>query len=188
MKAELRVVVSFLFLIGFISCFGSNNETTNTNPDLEGSSVPFTDAYIEYLGPHEKWAGPQNFSVHVNTKGPEKAKVYISTSIFKGESSSERSLQSVSHGVTIDAAREQIARLSSAMQEKDPTIRGCLLPVRVKLIREDGVLMTRQGCRGQAGWPKVASEIVNQLVGSAMTVAKPEEASKSVQVRKKPLN
>lgn len=192
MKADLRVVLrvgfSVLFLMSLISCFGSNNDTANTNSSLDDSGLPFTDAYIEYLGPHGKWAGPQTFSVHVNTKGPENAKVNISTSIFKDESPSDKSLQSVSHGITVEVAREQIARLSSAMQEQDSPVRGCLLPVRVRLIREDGVLMTRQGCRGQLGWPKVASEIVNQLVGSAVTLTKPEKNSEHVQVRKKPLN
>jgi hypothetical protein len=43
-----------------------------------------------------------------------------------------------------------------------------MFPVRVRLIRSDGTLIERQGCRGQAGWPRVASEVVNHFIEGAI--------------------
>jgi hypothetical protein len=70
-----------------------------------------------------------------------------------------------SGGVTQVNARDQVARLAEAIRDDDSPFSGCLNPVRVRLIRTDGILLERQGCRGQEGWPKVASEVASHFLG-----------------------
>jgi hypothetical protein len=175
----------FLILTG---CFGSSNSTTVGDNAVAGdSSQPFTDAFIEYSGPHEKWAGPQTFTVHISTKGEGKAKVFISTSVFKTGSHVNKEIRSVSTDLTVQAAREQFARLYTVLQAKDTPVQGCLSPVKVRLVRADGVLVTRQGCRGQTGWPRVASEITNHMIESSLAMAQANSSPPSGTTHPKPM-
>lgn len=70
----------------------------------------------------------------------------------------------VSKGITGEAAREQLTQLASAIQGGDITFRGCLSPVRVRLIRSDGALLEKHGCRSQEGWPRAVSETVSRFI------------------------
>jgi hypothetical protein len=171
MKTWVAQVGSLVLIaVGGIGCFGSNQETTfsDQSPFIDDPSKPFSEVYIEYPGPHEKWAGPQTFSIHLDAKGARRAHVQLSTSIFRSEFHLKKDLQSLSQNLTIEAAREEIARLSNSLKTEESPVSGCLLPVRVRMIRSDGVTVTRQGCRGQNGWPKVASEISNHWITSSM--------------------
>ena len=151
------------------ACFGSNNETVlDGSPFSDDPSQPFTNAYIEYPGPHRKWAGPQTFVIHLNAEGKQKAKVSIPTGIFTSGGHSLKDVHSSSHGLTIEAAREEMARLNTALKAKETPVHGCLSPVRVKLVRADKAIISRLGCRGQMGWPRVASEMVNHLIQSSI--------------------
>jgi hypothetical protein len=176
MKSRMIPLWSCSGLLMVLSgCFGSTGDSVAPRSQGEDSSLPYVEAMIEYPGPHEKWAGPQNFIIHLNTKSVGRARVEISTSIFKAESGSTRELKPVTYGLTPEAGREQIARLSVALRAQESSVSGCLLPVRVRLIRADGVIVAREGCRGQAGWPQVASEVTSHLIESALA-SKSEES------------
>ena len=149
-------------------CLGSGSDTENDPIFSDGKSLPFTDAYIVYPGPNEKWVGPDTFTVHLSTIGPVDAHVTISSRILKSREMGRHSIRSSSHNLSIEAAREEIARLFASLKEHETVFHGCLSPVRVKLIRSDGALVERQACRGQSGWPKVASEVVNHLIESSV--------------------
>jgi hypothetical protein len=168
-------VLTATLLVFLSGCFGSNQETTNSDGSsfADDPSKPFTDVYIEFLGPHQKWAGPQSFTIHVNAVGSAKAKVTLTTGVFKGGNHSSKNIQATSYGLSTEAVREEMARLSAALQANETSVRGCLSPVRVRLIRVDGALITRQGCRGQGGWVHVASEIANHFIESSIPQTHP---------------
>ena len=46
--------------------------------------------------------------------------------------------------------------------------KGCLYPVRARLIRADGSVVEKQGCRSQLGWTRVASETVSLLISATV--------------------
>jgi hypothetical protein len=152
----LTILVSALTLSG---CFGSSGSTTGDGAVTDNGDKPFVEGLIEYPGPHEKWAGPQTFVVHLNATQGALAQITVTPSITNG---------SVVQTLSVDAARESLAKLNTALQAKESPFHGCLSPVRVKLIRSDGVLVERQGCRGQPGWPRVASEIANNWMESVL--------------------
>ena len=52
-----------------------------------------------------------------------------------------------------------------AIQGADQPFSGCLNPVRVRLVRQDGALTEKQGCRG-FGWTRTASEKVNTFLSA----------------------
>jgi len=129
------------------------------------SSEAFTEAYIEYPGPHAKWAGPASFVIHISTKNPHWALINVAPAWFNTSEEEQAGLTSETankvntKGLSSDYARERIRYLAGAMQQgPEPTFKGCLYPVRVRLIREDGTFIEKTNCRSEVGWPKVASE------------------------------
>lgn len=66
--------------------------------------------------------------------------------------------------MTGEVARNHINQLAAAVQAGDVAFEGCLSPVRVRLIRADGAVLEKQGCRSVEGWPKAASEVVGQFM------------------------
>lgn len=162
-------VVWVLATLVLSGCFGSNSDTSEDHPLAEDVTKPFIEATIEYPGPHEQWTGPQNFMVRVTTWKAGKAQIIIHPPMIHSEGNR------ISHyppqgtrGVSIETVREEFARLYLALRTQEQSFQGCLLPVRVKLVRVDGVIVERQACRGQGGWPKVASEITNHFIELAM--------------------
>lgn len=158
-------VISFSLV--FSGCFGSGKDTAGDS--MGDNSIPFSDAYIEYPGPNARWSGPQSFILHSVTRGSGKTKVYVSSGIAPGKNPKASGVKAVSESLSVEAAREELARFYASLQSREEIYRGCLSPIRIKLIRADGVLIERQGCRGQTGWPRVASEVVNHLIESSVS-------------------
>lgn len=138
------------------------------------STQPYVEAYIEYAGPQARWAGPSSFVLHVNAKqdtGP--AELSVTPALFKKATpapttaNSRAPASAPGPALTGEAAREQLAHLATALQGASEAFRGCLSPVRVRLIRADGGLVEKQGCRGQNGWSRVASEAVDHFIAAA---------------------
>ncbi|MGZ3698225.1 MAG: hypothetical protein ACXWPM_09870 [Bdellovibrionota bacterium] len=166
---KLRIALAAaLCVLAFSSCL---EDVDSSNPEGSGN---FTDAYVEYPGPQDKWMGPANFVMHISTReipasdgaarepaseSTLKAAISVTPKIF-----TNRKPASAAAGVGMQLARDEVSRLATAMQEGDKPFSGCLSPVRVRLVRSDGTLLEKQGCRGQAGWPRVASEVVARLL------------------------
>lgn len=134
---------------------------------LQGSlGQAYVEAYVQYAGPQEKWSGPSQLIVHVMAKEAGNAQISVTPASFQEapepEKPSDTTVQqrtlASTHGVTSEQAREQLAHLATEMQGADDKFYGCLYPVRVRLVRVDGALLEKQGCRGQGGWTKAASE------------------------------
>jgi hypothetical protein len=173
MKKKISALVfvqALFFALGLLlapACVSTNNDDlTSPVAPSDHSGAPFTEAYIEYPGPNDKWSGPQNFVVHIQTRGTTSAQITIVPKQQNAptQGGTQAGTDTDAQIVPIEMVRDQLARLSAAIQEKENTFRPCLYPVRVNLIRSDGALVERQGCRGNEGWPRVASEVVNHLM------------------------
>jgi hypothetical protein len=70
--------------------------------------------------------------------------------------------------MSAENARELLANLAVSLQGAEGAFRGCLSPVRVRLIRADGILVEKQGCRGQNGWSHIASQSADRFLTAAL--------------------
>jgi len=191
MKKRILGTVSFAVLgLAISSCTSLSNHPAldavrsmngAQNPAISGKS--FVEAYIEYRGPQEKWAGPVTFLLHVVAKEGDLARVTF-TPAFSKDSASESapatapihenaptvngrkpaSALTLHHALSAEVARTQINQLAAAIQSGDVEFSGCLSPVRVRLLRADGAVVEKQGCRSSDGWPKAASEAVGHFM------------------------
>lgn len=176
--------VSILFLagvsLGVSGCFStfSNNPALDVLEGIAAGGKGFVEAYIEYQGPDEKWVGPPTFLLHVLAK-EEMAVIKIAQPAFQGDEgaspvNSSTSLQfrrpasGRAVGMTGEVARNYLNQLASAIQSGDVSFQGCLSPVRVRMIRFDGGVIDKQGCRGGDGWPKAVGEAVSQFMAATV--------------------
>lgn len=184
----MKKKMSLLFLagvsIGATGCFStfSNNPALDVLEGMAAGGKGFVEAYIEYQGPDEKWVGPPTFLLHINAK-EEMAVIKIAQPAFQGDegilpknsaiplnvrrpASGQNVGQNV--GMTGEVARNQLNLLASAIQSGDVSFQGCLSPLRVRMIRVDGGVIDKQGCRGNEGWPKVVGEAVSQFMAATV--------------------
>lgn len=181
-----------LSFIAFLSgCLGMQGQSTIDLIYEQTQSNPFVEAYIEYSGPNARWAGPTTFSVRVLAKEAGAAEVSVSPSLFKSKAvvtsasatslpsmapsngpsnaPSTRILSSMDNKVfTSEMAREQLAFLAISMQDNDKPFKGCVSPVRARLIKSDGSILEKNGCRGQQGWVMLASALVDRLINAVV--------------------
>lgn len=135
------------------------------------------EAYIEYPGPAERWAGPQSLLVRVSAKdGSESGQVLITPELFsKLEVRSPKGVARMPAPMAMDteATRAQLAELAAALQQDGEDtaavqFRGCLYPVRVRLVRSDGAIMEKHGCRAHEGWTAEVSRLTSVFLADAM--------------------
>ncbi len=172
----MKTPIGRLMMVGLAASFGAagclSMQSQTTLDAIEGamSNQPFVEAYVEYAGPQARWAGPTSFILHVMAKDAGAAQISVTPALFdeinKDPTMSGRA--PASQGYAGDQAREQLAHLATALQGAEQTFRGCLSPVRVRLIRADGSILEKHGCRGQNGWSRVASETVNNFITAAL--------------------
>lgn len=162
MMKSLRWVLVVLTLIGMgamgAGCFSTltNNPALDVMESMANPRKTYVEAYIEYQGPDEKWAGPATFLIHINAK-EEKAVIKVVQSSRSG-----------SQGMASEVAREYLDRIASAIYDGDLSFRGCLTPLRVRMIRSDGAVLDKSGCRSSTGWPKVVSEVVDLFMEASL--------------------
>jgi hypothetical protein len=164
--------------------------------DLEAASVaqskPIVEAYIDFPGPPEKWVGPAGLLLHVTAREGKSAKVVVTSPGLDGHAplldavrglASENALPDgknaeakIQKGISVEAARERLSFLARALTEGAQFFQGCLNPVRVRLIRQDGSIFERSGCRGQVGWSRSASEAVSDFLTAAIYGSGPSGA------------
>ena len=149
-------------------CMSGQNQATIDAISASTSSgeIAVAEAYIEYRGPEERWAGPAGFTMHVTAKGSEKPEVVVppAWSQHSGTTSETRRPAQI---LTGEEARVKMGQLAAAVQDKSASFVGCLYPIHVRLIRTDGAVIDQQGCRGQSSWAKAASETVDFFMASA---------------------
>lgn len=152
-----------VFLAGCLS-------TTGPGGTLDSASaMPFVEATIEYAGVQAKWAGPGSFLLHVTAKGASNADIQVMHEILKedaGPTVVNRKLASAA-AISSENARETLGMLGESLEAEAAPVVGCLSPLRVRLIREDGSLVERSGCRSGTGWPALTSQVANWFMSSS---------------------
>jgi hypothetical protein len=162
-----------LLALPLASCVGSQHEAT-FDAVVSASGLAFVEGFIEYAGPQAKWAGPVTVVAHVSAYDNERAELRVSPQFFRdgaatGAETAGR--KPASQGLTTAYARERLNELANAMQDSGgaaDAFRGCLYPVRARLVRTDGSVVEKQGCRAQTGWPRAASETISLLISATL--------------------
>ncbi|HLE01768.1 MAG TPA: hypothetical protein VJB59_16015 [Bdellovibrionota bacterium] len=172
--SKFFVVVLAFPLFAVLGCSGKNTVTSSAIQAVPPS--PFVEAYLEYVGPPQRWAGPNSVIVHIFARDSDTADIKVMPSFlrpyFARASHENRSLASPSSGpllgnkMTRVMAREELTRLASAMSGPEQPFFGCLSPIRARLVRADGSVLERHGCRDTAGWPVTLSQLVSRSIAA----------------------
>jgi hypothetical protein len=161
-------------------CLSMQSQSTldGAGNNVNNSNSPFVEAYVEYPGPQAKWAGPASFILHVSAKDAGLAAITTTPELLVAKPGSEPGAEPVevlhrapasqpgsasqpNKKMTSEEARSQLAHLANALQGAQAPFRGCMSPLRVRLVRADGGIFERQGCRSELGWSRAVSETVS---------------------------
>jgi hypothetical protein len=174
MKQIILFIPCAVLLASLGACTSLQNGSMDSIQDAaKAATQPFVEGYLEYAGPQEKWAGPAAFIVHVVARDPGKAEVLVSPGemakpgpvVHEVAGRAPASAPGLSKpGLSTEDAREQLSALGSALLKDDAGAGGCLYPVRVRLIRQDGSILEKQGCRSEKGWPGTVSKMASNLI------------------------
>jgi hypothetical protein len=140
-------------------CVGMHGQSTLDAIADQVQPSFFVEGFIEYAGPGEKWGGPATLVLHVDAKEGSAPVVSVNPALSTSRNSAEGSTT-----MSVTKAREQLAVLATALSSGESGFRGCMYPVRVRLIKADGGLVEKYGCRGQSGWSRAASEAMNEFL------------------------
>lgn len=141
---------------------------------------PFVEATIEYIGPPRKWAGYETLSIHLSASGAQNAQVTVVPDLMLAQQRMPASLvspQATSAHVSPDLLRTQLAELGKAVQQPEPEFSECMYPVRVRLVRADGTVLQKEGCRSPKGWPALVSQSASRWMKTAFHQDKEKGAS-----------
>ncbi len=165
-------------LVGIVSLFVLAGCTSLQNPSsmealkaVEAVSSPFVEAFVEFAGPDARWAGPASLVVRVDTRQSAVAHVTSQPAVRAmahppaDGTTAGRGLAS-EPGMPTPKARALFSELATQMQADAQSFSGCLYPVRVRLIRQDGSVLEKHGCRSHQGWPQAVSKAVSTFLAS----------------------
>lgn len=133
-----------------------------TPPSNHATAAGTGTASAEHAAAAATAIAPQN-TAELNEKSQKVfAKVVVSPAILVGG----RAIASEhgDRGVENRVAREKLQALAQSLATDTPDFSGCLYPVRVRLVREDGSILEKAGCRGQKGWPRLASQTLAEIL------------------------
>jgi hypothetical protein len=167
MKTQKRLITSSLFVVSAIlvtACVGARQGTLDEISAAVGGKQVFNEAFLDYPGPSEQWAGPARFILHVTAKDKD-ADVQIPAQWHPVTTVTHRTLASTMTG---DQARAKLTELAAAMTEDNSVYAGCSYPIRVRLVRPDGSVLDKEGCREQSKWSKTASETVDYFITNGL--------------------
>lgn len=170
MKKNVKTILSSTLvpmgvLLGSLVSGCMTGQNQSTFDAILGSSQNYVEAFIEYKGPQERWAGPANWVMHVSARDSGAPQVVIPTA-WTPTTVSPNVRKPASQGLTAEVARARLTTLAAAMNENDSGYKGCMYPIHVRLVRSDGGILDEQGCRDQSHWAKTASETVDFFVAS----------------------
>ena len=154
---------SGLILSGCVG--GMHQSTLDGLTGGEGTGAPFVEAFIEYRGPNSKWAGPATLTMHINAR-EQFAVIAVSPELTKNEGGPETAQRNLAHAAQLPAeeARKELDQLGAALHLPDQPFQGCMYPVRARMIRSDGSLVDKVGCRNEKSWTKTASQLVAKMM------------------------
>lgn len=139
--------------------------------------APFVEAFLEYVGPPERWAGPRTVTLHLQARELEPASVLITPNPGMPVPRPGGGSVSAAGHIAQPVARDELRALGTTMIEAPATFTGCLYPIRARLVRADGTVLERTGCRANTGWPVAVSRVLLSVVETAtVRVATPTRA------------
>jgi hypothetical protein len=167
------ILLTGLLLTFAASCVGMHGQSTLDA--IQGSiaeNKPIVEAFVEYPGPQERWAGPSSLVVHITARDGVEPTVTLTPGVFQAESGvSDFSTPVRKSGLTTQVVRERLALVATALTQAglstDEKQGGCLSPVRARLIKSDGSIIEKRGCRSQTGWAFQASDAATDLIAAA---------------------
>ena len=146
------------------ACSGLQNPSSLDMFGAAAKSVsPIVEAYFEFGGPEARWAGPTSWSLRVEAREGEFAKVVSQPEVrgkVSGELHGSGRAPAEAAGIPLETAREALGDLATQIQTDAQTFAGCLSPVRARLIRQDGSVVEKYGCRSHTGWPQAVSKVM----------------------------
>ncbi len=162
-------------LFGIVCALGIGSVVTGcmTGEDkatLDGiagtSTQPYVEAYVEYRGPQARWAGPAAWTLQVVAKDSGAPEITVPLAWRNDVTTNAR--KPASQTITSEEARVKIGALAQAITDAGETsFTGCMYPLHVRLIRADGKVLDKQGCRGQSQWDQAASGAVDYFMAAA---------------------
>lgn len=152
-----------LCLLTLLTACSSANRSSPALEVVSGQPKnPVVEAWIEYPGPPSRWAGPSSLLIHID--------VHPNGDTAKITWTSEAQLFSdAGKPIPRETVQDALDDLSEALHASAiPLPETCVNPVRVRLIRSDQSVQERRGCRSPIGWPRIASEVVSDLLTARM--------------------
>jgi hypothetical protein len=150
-------------------CLGAQQQSTLDNMGAavaggKSQAVPVVEAYFEFAAPHEKWAGPAALNLHLVAREGDFAKLKWTSRTLQAELAAlpgQVQNPDPNFRVPLGVAREALAQLEKGISEGNEPFFGCTSPVSLKLIKANGAIVEKQGCRSDRGWPKLASQLTS---------------------------
>jgi len=122
------------------------------------SNSPFVEAYIQYggaPGTDNRWNGPQSVILHVVARQLGSVRMDLTPPLWENNlaSGATRTLASApkmeTKSLTLEQARSRLGDLARDLgQVQETTYRGCLYPVNIWIVQQDGAIFERKTCRG----------------------------------------
>lgn len=159
-----------IFLLIFSLSCAESKQSDSLLESISPQGGHFVEAVVEYSGPDARWAGPQNFVLRVQVSQDHQTKVSWIVPEFKDKAMfAGRQLASVPKDENqAGAIQDQMRALAFEIQKETGAYTGCLWPVRVRMVRNDGVVIERRGCRGQNRWTERAGRFFDQMLSASI--------------------
>ena len=197
---SIQSLVVLTSLMGLAGCLSTQNQAPTENPN---QASPVVEAYFEYPGPLEKWAGPATWMMHVKVSDQGAPEIKVTPEFARfipkpvenkapaapdntapqdGSVAPRVPASSLSLAIQTEplvprkllpseTARDLLNQLASSSNNATPNFSGCMYPVRMRLVRANGGLVEKTGCRSDVGWPRTMSETVSAFLNGAVRPA-----------------
>jgi hypothetical protein len=135
----------------------------------------FKEFRVDYPAPGEDWNGPLNFSLKVSIVDKKSAQLFVRPGwVIKSaeeiQNAKERNLASENWLTSLDTKdlHGQLSELAIVTKAEDKLgAEGCLYPIRIQFLMEDGESIEHEGCRSDMPWGRAVSQQVSTWLSAA---------------------
>jgi hypothetical protein len=150
------------------------------------TSIPggtYVEAVVEYTSPGKKWAAFPTTSIHLKSQSkdgfievnvtPKQTQQVFAAMNAKANPEGRKiaSETNTPSKMGVEELRSRLSILANEMGSSDQSkysnsYTSCMAPIKVRLLRADGSVFEKMGCRSGSGWSSVASHLVNDSLKS----------------------
>ena len=157
----------YLTLIVLLTGCSSMND--HPIQEMTPSNAPFVEAQLEYSGPDARWGGPATINFYMSAAG-DTVKAVMRPELIDLNKKQElapgsRHLAAL-NGYKVEDARKDLLELAQHVLESESPYKGCMYPVKVKIVRSDGAVLEKKGCRSESGWTRSASQWMSKVMNA----------------------